>query len=130
MSSSMSRLVERRGAAAILLALLLLAVVVVVFTGTLSRATELDQEAQRMAASLETLRDAVAARDRELQFVESDEFLQQQARAIGMGEPGEHAFSLPLDAPSPAPLVSLGDASEPHDGRAPFDDWMALLFGA
>jgi hypothetical protein len=66
----------------------------------------------------------------ELEFIESDRFVEQQARAAGFGRPGEQAFSLPEDAPPPPRIVPLGETGRRDLPTTPFDEWMGLLFGA
>jgi hypothetical protein len=130
MTSSGGRLLERSGAVAVALALLALAGFVILFAGNLSGATELEERAARASASVVVLEELVAAGSRELAFTETAEFVLQQARAIGYGQPGEKPFRLPEGAPSPAPLAWLGDDRDVDEASTPFDDWMALFFGA
>ena len=54
-----------------------------------------------------------------------------QARAYGLGAPGEVVFSLPQDAPSPPPITPLGARTTTHLGAAdtPLDAWLKIIFG-
>ena len=121
---------RRRGAAAVVLGLFVAGGVVFVFAGTLTRATEIEAEAARARAEIAALQRRVEAGRAELEFIESDRFVEQQARAGGFGSPGERSFQLPEDAPSPPPVVLLGAAGGRDLPATPFDAWMELLFGA
>jgi hypothetical protein len=129
MTSPAGRL-ERRGAAAIVLGSFVAGGVVFVFAGTLTRATELEAEAARVRAEVAVLGQREDAGLAELEFIETDRFVEQQARAAGYGRPGEQAFSLPEDAPPPPRVVPLGEAGSMALPSTPFDAWMGLLFGA
>jgi type II secretory pathway pseudopilin PulG len=92
-----------------------------------NRATTLQQS---VAAESAALTQQLAADRRELALVQTDAFQRIQARAYGLGESGERAFSLPADAPSPAPIVPLGSTSTQADSPAtPLDAWLMILFG-
>jgi hypothetical protein len=121
---------DPRGATALVFGAFVATAVVVVFAGTLTRATELERQVALASAAVEELEGRLAAGDVELRFIESDEFVQQQARALGFGERGERAFRLPDDAPSPPPVPVLGEVAGPTLPTTPLDDWMELLFGA
>jgi len=129
MSSSGGPILERRGAAAIVFGSFVAIGVVLVFAGTLTRATELEAQAAEASAAVIALKDRLAAGDLELQFIETDRFVEQQARAAGFGSRDEHAFQLPEDAPPPPRIVALGESDAATLPATPFDAWMALLFG-
>jgi hypothetical protein len=129
MDPTAGRPLERRGAAALVLGLFVAGCLVVVFAGTLTRATELDAEAALLAAQVDELRDQYAAGQAELHFIEDDRFVEQQARAIGFGTREEEPFRLPPDAPTPPPIVPLGEDGGVAPPLTPFDAWMRLLFG-
>jgi cell division protein FtsB len=121
----------RRGSAAAIVLLLFVAVgIIVVFAGTLTRATEVEEEAARARAELALLEERVAAGRAEIEFVETDRFVEQQARAAGFGSRGETAFRLPDDAPPPPPVVMLGAVTDGTAATSPLEAWMELLFGA
>lgn len=125
-------LAERRSAVALLFTALVAVGVVLVFTGTLSRSTDVETRAERMRADVATLDARVAVGKAEVEFLETEAFVQQVARSIGLGERGDQAerpFALRSGSPSPPPIAPLG--SEPLGGSSvtPFDAWMELLFG-
>jgi hypothetical protein len=130
MSANGGRLLERRGAAAIVFGSFVAIGIVLVFAGTLTRATELEAEAAQASADVADLRERLEAGNVELQFIETDSFREQQARAAGFGARDERYFRLPDDAPSPPPIVALGDRAAPTLPAAPFDAWMDLLFAS
>jgi len=120
---------ERRGAAAIVLGLFVAGGLVFVFAGTLARATELEEQAARARAEVAALEARVVAGRAEVEFLKSDPFLEQQARAVGFGTKAEQRFRLPDDAPSP-PVVEALDSggAEPAPG-SPLEAWLELIFG-
>lgn len=130
MTSTGSTSLPRGSAAAIVLGLFVAVGVVVVFAGTLTRATEVEEEAARARAELALLQGRVDAGRAEIDFVETDRFVEQQARAAGFGARGERAFRLPDDAPPPPPVVMLGAGSGDAAAMSPLEAWMELLFGA
>jgi cell division protein FtsB len=121
---------ERRGAAALVLGLFVAVGLIVIFAGTLTRATELEQLAAVQRASVAAMQEQLDAAQAEVQFLESDELVEQHARALGLGYRGERAFQLPADAPSPEPIVPLGSDTAEVRVAAPLDAWLDLLFGA
>jgi hypothetical protein len=130
MSDSGRRPLPRKSAATLVLGLFLTLGLVVVFSGTLTRSTGLETEAERSRAELAALQARVESGAAELAFVDSEAFVEQSARSIGFGEPGEQPFDLEPNAPSPAPIVPLGSVAGVGGEAAPFDAWMELLFGA
>lgn len=120
---------ERRGAAAVVFILFIATGVILVFTGTLTRATDIEAEAERIRAEVALLQARVEAGGAEVSFLETEAFVQQVARSIGWGKRGETAFRLPAGAPSPPPIVPLGSETSGVVSVAPFDAWMELLFG-
>lgn len=120
---------ERRGAAGLVFILFVSIGVVLIFTGTLTRSTDIEAEAERLRVDVAVLQARVDAGAQEVAFLDTDEFVQQVARSIGMGERGEIAFALEADAPSPQPIIPLGSDISDMRSQSPFDDWMELLFG-
>src|SRR3954469_21571177 len=102
--------------------------------GDLDRATARQHSIATEAATLQARLDAD---HRELALVQTDAFQRLQARAYGLGGPGEIVFSLPQDAPSAPPITPLGggqssasDAQDATDATTPLDAWLKLLFGS
>jgi hypothetical protein len=121
-------LIGRRALGA-LVALLLLLAIVVTFSGTLTRSTDVEARAQQARALVAETRERLAAGEKELAFVQTDDFIRWQAAAIGFGEKGWQPFALE-DAPPPARITPIGPQDPSADAQAPFDAWMELLFGA
>jgi len=119
-----------RRALAIAAGLLLVAGIVVVFSGTLTRSTDIEAQAEQARAERDLAAAEVAAGELELKFIESEDFIQWQARALGLGEKDEQPFTLPEDAPPPEPIVPIGPQDPGYQPMAPFEAWMELLFGA
>ena len=121
---------ERRGAAFLVFGLFVAGGRVLVFTGTLARSTDLDAQAEVARAEIAALEARVAAGREEVEFMTSDPFIEQYARAIGYGKKNEKVFRLSDDAPPPPSIAPLGIASREGPPPAPFEAWMELLFDA
>ena len=121
---------QGRRAAAIVFGLFVAVGLIVVFGGTLTRSTDIEAQAAQARAANAALEAQVAAGKAELLFLESDAFVLQQARALGLGAEGERRFTLPDDAPPPDSITPLGGGDDDGPAVAPFDAWMELLFGA
>lgn len=65
---------------------------------------------------------------RELELVQTDAYQSLQARAYGIGAPGEIAFSLEDGSPLPPQIRPLG-APGTETEQKPLDAWLRLLFG-
>jgi cell division protein FtsB len=120
---------ERRGAAALVFGLFVAGGILVLFAGTLARATEIEQEASRARAEIAALETRLESGRAEVEYMQSQPFIEQQARAAGLGTKAELPFRLPDAAPSPPPLVALGTEAAAPVAGSPFDAWLALLFG-
>jgi hypothetical protein len=81
---------------------------VIVFAGILARADELDATQRAEQADFESLTVHAELADREIDFIETDQFVRQAARAEGYGAEGERRFRLPDDAPPPPTITPLG----------------------
>ena len=101
----------------------------VVFSGALTRSTDIESRAEAARAEVELSQQQLEETQAEQEFIKTQEFILWQARVNGYGEPDETRFGLPDDAPSPAPIVPIGPQDEDAP-MAPFDAWMELLFGA
>jgi len=119
------------GRRALLLAITLAVVVgvVIVLSGGLTRSTDVEAQAERARAEIAEIEQIYEAGQKELRFVETEEFIRWQARVFGLGEPGERPFRLD-EAASPEPIVPIGPQDDGGQAKPPFDAWMELLFGA
>jgi cell division protein FtsB len=114
----------------LLVALLLVGFwLVVVFGNALSQLNAAEQREAAMAAEANALQAELDAGRRELALVQTDAFQALQARALGYGESGELAFTLPAGAPPPDHVVPLGVADAPPTMATPLEAWLDLLFG-
>ena len=75
------------------------------------------------------LTERLAQAQNEAALLQSDAYLRFASRAFGMGGPGERAFGLEPGAPSPQPMIPLGETSPTAKVAAPLDSWLDLLFG-
>ena len=130
MSSLRQTWFHGRRALGTILGLVVVIGLLAVFTGTLTRSTDSETRAEQARGEIAVLEARVAAGEQELTFIESDAFVEQQARAFGFGEKGETRFALPPDAPEPPAIVPIGPVDAGGPAKAPFDAWMDLLFGA
>ena len=128
MSSLRQAPVIGRRALAVVVTLAIGVGLVVVFSGSLTRSTDIETQAEEARAEVAFHAYQLAETQAEQAFVNTREFILWQARVNGFGEAGEVRFALPEGAPTPAPITPIGprDAAEP---MAPFDAWMELLFG-
>jgi cell division protein FtsB len=113
---------------------LAIGLVVVVWVGfVFARAIAVSNAAAAQAAALRADNAAraerLAAEQQELVTVQSEPFVRLQARAYGVGQPGEQPFALASPAASPRPIVPLGAAPAPTEQPSPLDAWLTLLFG-
>jgi cell division protein FtsB len=105
--------------------------VVVLFARQVGDASTATARAAAMQAGNEQLAAHVAALEEELQLIQQQRFIVQQARGYRLGEPDEIPFSLadapplPPDAPG-SPAVRLG---APEPPMTPLESWLSLLFG-
>lgn len=120
---------ERRTIGAVV-GILLTVWLVAVFGRALADSNALNERQVREEATNAALRAQVAAGRAEIAFIQTDRFLQFQARSYGMGLPREKAFALEPGAPDPRPITPLGSTDEPSTATTPLDDWLKLLFGS
>ena len=116
-------------AVAAIVGLSVLVGIIIAFSGALDRSTEVEAQAERIRAETALMQAQVEAGEAEIEFVESDDFVRWQARALELGKAGEQPFALPPDAPQPEPIVPIGPHTGEQDPAAPFDAWMEMLFG-
>ena len=106
--------------------------IVAVFARQVGDAAAATDRADRLRLDNATLVSQVDDLQKELDLIGRQSFIEQQARAYGLGDRGERPFTLgpdasplPADAPGSA-AVRLGAVAE-HS--APLDAWLDLLFG-
>jgi cell division protein FtsB len=117
---------------AILLSALLAAWIVLAFARQVSEASDATARAQDIASANAAMQLEVAALERELELIGRQRYIEQQARAYGLGGSREIPFSLAQDAP-PLPDDAPGSAAlrvgARTDGVSPLDRWLTVLFG-
>ena len=120
--------IGRRALAAIVACAVVVGLVIV-FSGSLTRSTDTESQAEQSRAEVQARQRVLEETEAEQAFIESREFILWQARVNGWGRAGEIRFALPEGAPEPAPIRPIGPQDE-EPPLAPFDAWMELLFGA
>jgi cell division protein FtsB len=127
---SVAGITRRRAAFA--LAALVTVWVVAVFARQVGDASAATARADRIRAENVEIAANVADLRSELQLIQTQSYIEQQARGYGLGNPRERPFALageadplPSDAPGSAGL-RLGAQSEK---RSPFESWLSVLFG-
>jgi cell division protein FtsB len=106
--------------------------IVVVFARQVGEASEATTRAEQMQIANAELAADVASLERELELIQRQDYILQQARGYRLGAPNEIPFTLAPDAPpltADAPgsaAVRLG-AGEPS--ITPLESWLSLLFG-
>ncbi|HET7169106.1 MAG TPA: hypothetical protein VFI69_07870 [Candidatus Limnocylindrales bacterium] len=130
--SSLSVAGVTRRRVAVLASAMLAAWIVIAFARQVSDASAAATRAQDIATGNAALRLEVAAMERELDLIGRQRFVEQAARAYGVGSVHEIPFAL---APGVAPLapdapgsaaVRLGSRS---DDVPPLERWLTVLFG-
>jgi len=106
--------------------------IVVVFARQVGDASAATARVEQMTADNAALATDVSAMAREVQIIQRQSFIEQQARAHGLGQPKEIAFTLAPDSP-PLADDAPGSASVRLGARAsqmsPLERWLTLLFG-
>jgi cell division protein FtsB len=117
---------------AFLLGALITAWVVVLFARQVSEASAATARADDLRTTNAVLAAEVEALERELELIQRQAYVVQQARAHRLGEPQEVPFTLEADPP-PLPFDAPGMASvrlgAGEDRRSPLESWLSLLFG-
>jgi cell division protein FtsB len=117
---------------ALLIAALVAAWAIVLFARQVGEASEASTRADTMRVTNERLEGDVAALERELELIQRQAYIEQQAREYRLGEAREIPFVLDADAPpiaADAPgtaSVRLGAAQQ---RVTPLEAWVDLLFG-
>lgn len=105
---------------------------VLAFGRQVGEASAASNRADDLRAGNAALRQDVATLQRDLARVQDGRFIALEARAFGLGGPGEVPFTLEANAPSLGPDapgsagVRLGVT---HDARSPIEVWLSLIFG-
>jgi cell division protein FtsB len=117
---------------ALLLGALVAAWVILLFAHQVGQASEASAKAEEMRVANAGLEANVVALQSELELIQRQAFVEQQARAYRLGSAREIPFALadnapalPPDAPGSAG-VRLGAATEKP---SPVEQWIQLLFG-
>jgi cell division protein FtsB len=117
---------------AILMSALLAAWIVLAFARQVSEASDATARSEGIASTNAAMRLEVAALERELDLIARQRYIEQQARAYGLGGSRETPFTLAMDAP-PLPEDAPGSAAlrvgARTDGVAPLERWLTVLFG-
>jgi hypothetical protein len=103
--------------------------VVLVFARAVSDSSAATDRVGELRGENALLEAQLAAGERELEQIREPRFIEQQARAYGMGAAGERAFALPVDAGDPPEIRPLGSGFGDERPRAPLEAWLDLLFG-
>jgi cell division protein FtsB len=106
--------------------------ILAVFARQVTDAGAATGRADRLRAENAVLVSQVDALSQELDVVQRQSFIEQQARAYGLGGARERPFTLGPDA-SPLPANAPGSASvrlgAPTASISPLEAWLDLLFG-
>jgi cell division protein FtsB len=106
--------------------------IVIVFARQVGEAQAASTRASDMAAANAALSADVDALHRELDTIQQPAFVDQQARANGLGRPNERPFRL---APGAAPLAPDAPGSavtrlgSTEHRQTPLESWLSLLLG-
>jgi len=101
----------------------------VVFGSALADVSAANERVQQVRADNAALEERVARGRAEIDLIRTDDFLRLQARAFGMGQPGERTFALEAGTPQMEAIVPLGSTPDLPAPRSPLDEWLQLLFG-
>ena len=118
-----------RRSLAIGIGIVVVAWIVFVFARAVADSAASSDKAELLRQQTAVAASRLAAVERELEIVQSPDYLALQARAYGYGRAGERAFALEPGAPSPRPITPLGAPPGSGGRTTPLDDWVDLLFG-
>jgi cell division protein FtsB len=127
---SIAGLTRRR--MAFLLGALVTAWIVVLFARQVSEASAASARADDLRDTNAALALEVEALERELELIQRQAYVIQQARAYRLGEARELPFSLSADAPplhADAPGMAAVRLGAGEERRTPLESWLSLLFG-
>lgn len=116
----------------ILTSVLLAFLIVVAFVRQVGEAADATTRAEHIASANAAMRIEVAGLERELDLIGRQRYIEQQARAYGLGTSREVPFTLAADAP-PLPADAPGSAAvrvgAVIDDVTPLERWLTVLFG-
>ncbi len=118
---------------AILIAALVAAWVIVLFARQVGEASEASTRADAMRVQNEAMAANVGALEAELELIQRQAYIEQQAREYRLGAPREIPFILADDAPplaADAPGTAATRLGAGAGDVTPLDSWLTLLFGA
>lgn len=117
---------------AFLIGTLLAVWIVIVFARQVGSASAASARAEQMAVENVQISAEVAAYERELELIQRQRYIEQEARRFGLGASRETSFTLAPGAP-PLPDDAPGSASVRLGAEAtrisPLERWLSLLFG-
>ena len=117
---------------AMIAAALLAAWIVVAFARQVAEASDAATRSQDIATANAMLRIEVAAMERELEAIARQRFIEQQARAHGVGGAEEIPFTLAPDSPplaDDAPGSSAVRLGADAERVSPLERWLTVLLG-
>jgi hypothetical protein len=118
-----------RRSLAFVLGAIVVAWIVFVFARAVADTAASSDQADRLRRQTAVAAARLAAVERELEIVQSADYMALQARAYGLGRSNEQAFALAPDSPTPRPITPLGAAPGSTGRSTPLEDWLELLFG-
>jgi hypothetical protein len=107
--------------------------VVILFARQVSEASEATSRADTVRASNVQLQDDVLALQQELELIQRQQYIEQQAREYRLGSPREVPFVLGDGAPplaADAPGMAAVRLGAQTDRPTPLESWLDLLFGS
>jgi len=127
---SIAGLTRRR--AAFILASVVSAWIIVAFARQVGDASAATARAAQLRVENQQIETSVAALQAELELIQKQAWIEQQARGYGLGARRERPFVLASDA-APLPADAPGSAAlrlgAPETARSPLESWLSLLFG-
>jgi hypothetical protein len=117
---------------ALLLAAVVAAWVIVLFARQVGEASDASTRAAEMRLANARLAADVMALERELELIQRQAYIEQQAREYRLGESREIPFILAQDAPplaEDAPGAAASRLGADAVAPSPLDGWLRLLFG-
>jgi len=112
---------------------MLAAWIIIVFARQVSEAAAATTRAGAAAERNAELRLEVGALTRELQLIQRQAYVLQQARGYGLGAQDDVPFTLAADAPplaADAPGSAAVRVGAELERRSPLDAWLSLIFGS